>query len=145
MVLSMPIAQSPPSPIWIRPPAPNTPAQAAGLKVTNAQQLALNKSLQQAGPAGAAFAVHGPKPANQRWNHFFRDVIAQITDDAGGSDTQTVTITIRRIPTSSSAIRCSLVWGCGQGSFAEMTSMARRNFVRKRNLAINPRFYGTNL
>ena len=31
-----------------------------------------------------AFAVHGPKPANQRWNHYFRDVIAQITDDAGG-------------------------------------------------------------
>ena len=30
-----------------------------------------------------AFAVHGPKPANQRWNHFFRDVIAQITDDSG--------------------------------------------------------------
>ena len=29
------------------------------------------------------FAVHGPKPANQRWNHYFRDVIAQITDDAG--------------------------------------------------------------
>jgi L-rhamnose mutarotase len=32
---------------------------------------------------GTAFAVHGPKPANQRWNHYFRDVIAQITDDAG--------------------------------------------------------------
>lgn len=31
----------------------------------------------------AAFAVHGPKPANQRWNRYFRDVIAQITDDAG--------------------------------------------------------------
>jgi L-rhamnose mutarotase len=30
-----------------------------------------------------AFAVHGPKPANQRWNRYFRDVIAQITDDAG--------------------------------------------------------------
>ena len=30
-----------------------------------------------------AFAVHGPKPANQRWNHYFRDVIAQITDDSG--------------------------------------------------------------
>lgn len=30
-----------------------------------------------------AFGVHGPKPANQRWNHDFRDVIAQITDDAG--------------------------------------------------------------
>ena len=32
----------------------------------------------------AAFAVHGPKPANARWNHYFRDVIAQITDDSGG-------------------------------------------------------------
>ena len=31
-----------------------------------------------------AFAVHGPKPANQRWNRHFRDVIAQITDDSGG-------------------------------------------------------------
>lgn len=31
----------------------------------------------------SAFAVHGPKPANQRWNHYFRDVIAQITDDSG--------------------------------------------------------------
>ncbi|MBA3627121.1 MAG: L-rhamnose mutarotase [Chloroflexi bacterium] len=31
----------------------------------------------------AAFAVHGPKPANQRWNQYFRDVIAQITDDSG--------------------------------------------------------------
>ena len=31
----------------------------------------------------AAFAVHGPKPANQRWNHYFRNVIAQITDDSG--------------------------------------------------------------
>lgn len=31
-----------------------------------------------------AFAVHAPKPANQRWNHYFRDVIAQITDDSGG-------------------------------------------------------------
>lgn len=30
-----------------------------------------------------AFAVHGPKPANQRWNRYFRDVIAQITDDSG--------------------------------------------------------------
>ena len=33
--------------------------------------------------AATAFAVHGPKPANQRWNHYFRDVIAQITTDAG--------------------------------------------------------------
>ena len=33
--------------------------------------------------AATAFGVHGPKPANQRWNHYFRDVIAQITDDAG--------------------------------------------------------------
>ncbi len=31
----------------------------------------------------AAFAAHGPKPANQRWNRYFRDVIAQITDDSG--------------------------------------------------------------
>jgi len=31
----------------------------------------------------SAFAVHGPNPANQRWNHYFRDVIAQITDDTG--------------------------------------------------------------
>lgn len=31
-----------------------------------------------------AFAVHGPKPANQRWNRSFRDVIAQITDERGG-------------------------------------------------------------
>ena len=30
-----------------------------------------------------AFAVHGPKPFNQRWNRYFRDVIAQITDDSG--------------------------------------------------------------
>lgn len=33
--------------------------------------------------AATAFAVQGPKPANQRWNHYFRDVIAQITDDSG--------------------------------------------------------------
>ena len=33
--------------------------------------------------AATAFAVHGPKPANQRWNRYFRDVIAQITDDSG--------------------------------------------------------------
>jgi L-rhamnose mutarotase len=33
--------------------------------------------------AKSAFAIHGPKPANQRWNRYFRDVIAQITDDAG--------------------------------------------------------------
>jgi L-rhamnose mutarotase len=32
---------------------------------------------------GTAFGVHGPKPANQRWNRYFRDVIAQITNDAG--------------------------------------------------------------
>jgi L-rhamnose mutarotase len=30
-----------------------------------------------------AFGLHGPKPANQRWNHYFRDVIAQITDESG--------------------------------------------------------------
>ena len=30
-----------------------------------------------------ALASNGPKPANQRWNHYFRDVIAQITDDSG--------------------------------------------------------------
>ena len=33
--------------------------------------------------AATAFGVHGPKPANQRWNRYFRDVIAQITTDAG--------------------------------------------------------------
>jgi L-rhamnose mutarotase len=33
--------------------------------------------------AKTALGVHGPKPANQRWNVYFRDVIAQITDDAG--------------------------------------------------------------
>jgi L-rhamnose mutarotase len=33
--------------------------------------------------ARTAFGIHGPKPANQRWNHYFRDVIAQITDDSG--------------------------------------------------------------
>ena len=35
------------------------------------------------GDVADAFAVHGPKPANQRWNRYFRDVIAQITDDSG--------------------------------------------------------------
>jgi L-rhamnose mutarotase len=30
-----------------------------------------------------AMAVHGPKPANQRWNHYFRDVIAEITTPGG--------------------------------------------------------------
>jgi L-rhamnose mutarotase len=30
-----------------------------------------------------AFAIHGPKPANQRWNHYFRDVIAEITTPEG--------------------------------------------------------------
>jgi L-rhamnose mutarotase len=30
-----------------------------------------------------AFAVHGPKPANQRWNHHFRNVIAEITTPEG--------------------------------------------------------------
>jgi L-rhamnose mutarotase len=30
-----------------------------------------------------AFAVHGPKPANQRWNHYFRDVIAEIATPDG--------------------------------------------------------------
>lgn len=33
--------------------------------------------------AATAFGVHGPKPANQRWNRYFRDVIAQITTDSG--------------------------------------------------------------
>jgi L-rhamnose mutarotase len=33
--------------------------------------------------AATAFGVHGPKPANERWNRYFRDVIAQITNDAG--------------------------------------------------------------
>jgi L-rhamnose mutarotase len=36
------------------------------------------------GDVADAFAVHGPKPANQRWNRYFRNVIAQITDDSGG-------------------------------------------------------------
>ncbi len=39
--------------------------------------------LEAAPDVGTAFGVHGPKPANQRWNSYFRDVIAQITDDAG--------------------------------------------------------------
>jgi L-rhamnose mutarotase len=30
-----------------------------------------------------AFGVHGPKPANTRWNHYFRDIIAEIADDSG--------------------------------------------------------------
>ena len=30
-----------------------------------------------------AFGIHGPKPANTRWNHFFRDVIADIADKDG--------------------------------------------------------------
>lgn len=30
-----------------------------------------------------AFGVHGPKPANERWNHYFRDVIAEIADGDG--------------------------------------------------------------
>jgi L-rhamnose mutarotase len=30
-----------------------------------------------------AFAVHGPKPKNQEWNRYFRDVIAEITDADG--------------------------------------------------------------
>ena len=30
-----------------------------------------------------AFAVHGPKPANQRWNHYFRNVIAEIATPDG--------------------------------------------------------------
>lgn len=29
------------------------------------------------------FAVHGPKPASQRWSHHFRDVIAEITGQDG--------------------------------------------------------------
>jgi L-rhamnose mutarotase len=29
--------------------------------------------------AATALAVHGPKPANQRWNEYFRPVIAEIT------------------------------------------------------------------
>ena len=33
--------------------------------------------------AKTAFAVHGPKPANGRWNEYFRTIIAQITDDSG--------------------------------------------------------------
>src|SRR5829696_7774725 len=27
--------------------------------------------------AATAFGIHGPKPHNQRWNHYFRDVIAE--------------------------------------------------------------------
>lgn len=30
-----------------------------------------------------AFVIHGPKPANQRWNRHFRDVIAEITGPDG--------------------------------------------------------------
>jgi L-rhamnose mutarotase len=33
--------------------------------------------------ARTAFGIHGPKPANQRWNRYFRDVIAQISTDSG--------------------------------------------------------------
>lgn len=33
--------------------------------------------------ARMAFAIHGPKPANQRWNVLFGTIIAQITDDSG--------------------------------------------------------------
>jgi L-rhamnose mutarotase len=33
--------------------------------------------------ARTAFAVHGPKPANQRWNEYFGNVIAEITDAHG--------------------------------------------------------------
>jgi L-rhamnose mutarotase len=29
------------------------------------------------------FAAHGPKPANRRWGHYFRDVIAEITGPDG--------------------------------------------------------------
>jgi L-rhamnose mutarotase len=32
---------------------------------------------------GTAFALHGPKPDNQRWGHYFRDVIAEITGPDG--------------------------------------------------------------
>jgi L-rhamnose mutarotase len=38
----------------------------------------------EAGPdVKTAFEVHGPKPANARWNHYFRDVIAEISDAQG--------------------------------------------------------------
>ena len=30
-----------------------------------------------------AFAAHGPKPANQRWGRYFRDIIAEITGPDG--------------------------------------------------------------
>lgn len=30
-----------------------------------------------------AFGVHGPKPANTRWDHFFRSIIAEIADGDG--------------------------------------------------------------
>jgi L-rhamnose mutarotase len=33
--------------------------------------------------AATAFAALGPKPANQRWNRYFRDVIAEISTPAG--------------------------------------------------------------
>ena len=33
--------------------------------------------------AATAFGIHGPKPHNQRWNHYFRDVIAEIADANG--------------------------------------------------------------
>jgi len=34
--------------------------------------------------ARTAFALHGPKPSNQRWGHYFRDVIAEIAAPDGG-------------------------------------------------------------
>jgi L-rhamnose mutarotase len=30
-----------------------------------------------------AFGVHGPKPYNTKWNHFFRGIIAEIADEQG--------------------------------------------------------------
>jgi L-rhamnose mutarotase len=33
--------------------------------------------------AATAFTTLGPKPANQRWNHYFRDVIAEISTPSG--------------------------------------------------------------
>ena len=61
------------------------------------------------GDVADAFAVHGPKPANQRWNRYFRDVIAQITDDSGEPALvrQGLRIRWRRRSTGRSSEACS--------------------------------------
>ena len=56
--------------------------------------------------AKTAFAVQGPKPANQRWNRYFRDVIAQITTPSGK------TTSVRLMPAGEDA------WGLFTGTFA---------------------------